>query len=209
MLCYVVRFICNMYTGITMFIDYIFPWFNNPLVLLLYRYKPGEETLLQVDRFCVNLIAECDASLKQKSLPVLSAPTGASPLPVSSFASAALVKSLHYVRSLVALHIPRRSFQPAAFAGATPASRQLLPSLSSLLSRSFSSQLSPANAAESPQKKDAANLSVSNLSNIQEIDGMEGIEYISSDLLNWRWVGELQLSSASFERCIIHDFCYW
>ncbi|WZZ29435.1 hypothetical protein YC2023_012836 [Brassica napus] len=165
----------------------------------LLRYKPGEETLLQVDKFCVNLIAECDASLKQKSLPVLSAPAGASPLPVSSFASAALVKSLHYVRSLVALHIPRRSFQPAAFAGATLASRQLLPSLSSLLSKSFNSQLSPANAVESPQKKDAANLSVSNLSNIEEFNAMEDTEYISSDLLNWRWVGELQFSSASSE----------
>ncbi|KAG2317930.1 hypothetical protein Bca52824_021052 [Brassica carinata] len=165
----------------------------------LLRYKPGEETLLQVDKFCVNLIAECDTSLKQKSLPVLSAPAGASPLPVSSFASAALVKSLHYVRSLVALHIPRRSFQPAAFAGATLASRQLLPSLSSLLSKSFNSQLSPANAAESPQKKDAANLSVSNLSNIEEFNAMEDSEYISSDLLNWRWVGELQFSSASSE----------
>ncbi|CAG7890412.1 unnamed protein product [Brassica rapa] len=165
----------------------------------LLRYKPGEETLLQVDKFCVNLIAECDASLKQKSLPVLSAPAGASPLPVSSFASAALVKSLHYVRSLVALHIPRRSFQPAAFAGATLASRQLLPSLSSLLSKSFNSQLSPANAVESPQKKDAANLSVSNLSNIEEFNAMEDTEYISSDLLNWRWVGELQFSSVSSE----------
>ncbi|KAL0676078.1 hypothetical protein Bca4012_004059 [Brassica carinata] len=164
----------------------------------LLRYKPSEETLLQVDRFCVNLIAECDASLKQKLLPVLSAPLGASPLPVSSFASGALVKSLHYVRSLVALHIPRRSFQPAAFAGATLASRKLLPSLSSLLSKSFDSQLSPA-AAESPQKKDAADLSVSNLSNIEEFNALEDIEYISSDLLNWRWVGELQLSSASSE----------
>ncbi|XP_013624182.1 PREDICTED: uncharacterized protein LOC106330217 [Brassica oleracea var. oleracea] len=164
----------------------------------LLRYKPSEETLLQVDRFCVNLIAECDASLKQKLLPVLSAPLGASPLPVSSFASGALVKSLHYVRSLVALHIPRRSFQPAAFAGATLASRKLLPSLSSLLSKSFDSQLSPA-AAESPQKKDAADLSVSNLSNIEEFNALEDIVYISSDLLNWRWVGELQLSSASSE----------
>uniref|UniRef100_M4CB78 Uncharacterized protein n=1 Tax=Brassica campestris TaxID=3711 RepID=M4CB78_BRACM len=164
----------------------------------LLRYKPSEETLLQVDRFCVNLIAECEASLKQKSLPVLSAPLGASPLPVSSFASGALVKSLHYVRSLVALHIPRRSFQPAAFAGATLASRKLLPSLSSLLSKSFDSQLSPA-AAESPQKKDAADLSVSNLSNVEEFNALEDIEYISSDLLTWRWVGELQLSSASSE----------
>ncbi|CAH8361963.1 unnamed protein product [Eruca vesicaria subsp. sativa] len=163
----------------------------------LLRYKPGEETLLQVDRFCVNLIAECDASLKHKSLPVLTAPSDACPLPVSSFASVALVKSLHYVRSLVALHIPRQSFQPAAFAGATLASRKLLPSLSSLLSKSFDSQLSP--AAESPQKKDAANLSVSNLSNIEEFNAMEGNEYISSDLLTWRWVGELQLLSASSE----------
>ncbi|XP_010520122.1 PREDICTED: uncharacterized protein LOC104799352 [Tarenaya hassleriana] len=165
----------------------------------LLRYKPSEETLLQIDRFCVNLIAECNTSLKQKSMPVLSAPTGASPLPVSSFASPALVKSLNYVRSLVALHIPRRSFQPAAFAGATPASRQLLPSLSSLLSRSFNSQLSPANAIESPQKKDASNLSISNLSDIREVDVVEETEYISSDMLKWRWVGEHQLSSVSSE----------
>lgn len=126
--------------------------------------------------------------------------TTASPLPVASFASGALVKSLNYVRSLVAQHIPKRSFQPAAFAGASLASRQALPSLSSLLSRSFNSQLSPANAGESSEIKDAATLSVSNLSNIEEADAIESIEYIAPDVLKWRWIGEQKPSSIFSER---------
>ncbi|XVF75368.1 hypothetical protein PTKIN_Ptkin13bG0182700 [Pterospermum kingtungense] len=174
----------------------------------LLRYKPSEETLLQIDQFCVNLITECDIGPNRRSSPwsrSLNQQSGslttstsfasASPsLPVSSFASVSLVKSLNYVRSVVSQHIPKRLFQPAAFAGATLASRQSLPTLSSLLSRSFNSQLCPANGGESSEKKDTTNLSVSNLSNIEEGDGMDNPEYIAHDVLKWRWLGDHQSS---------------
>lgn len=137
-------------------------------------------------------------TLNQQSGPS-AAPLKVSPLPVSSFASGALMKSLNYVRSLVAKHIPRRLFQAAGFAGAPPASRQSLPTLSSLLSRSFNSQISPANG-ESLENKDPSTLSVSNLPNIHEIDVKEDLEYIAQDVLNWRWLDENQSSHMSTER---------
>ncbi|KAL5569128.1 hypothetical protein UlMin_025703 [Ulmus minor] len=173
----------------------------------LLRYKPSEETLLQIDRFCVNTIAECDTSphrrlparplIQQPSASTTSANT--SPLPVSTFASGALVKSLNYVRSLVSQHIPKRLFQPAAFAGAPSTSRQALPSLSSLLSKSFNSQLSPAHAAESSENKDVTSISLSNSSNIEKVDGTDDFGYIALDVLKWRWLGEFQPSSLPTE----------
>lgn len=174
------------------------------------RYKPSEETLLQIDRFCVNTIAECDTSPNRRLSPCsrsLDQQAGASaasinisPLPVSSFASGELVKRLNYVRSLVARHIPKRSFQPAAFAGAPPTSRQSLPTLSSLLTRSFNSQLSPASGGESSEKTDATTLPVSNLSIIEKVDELVDHEYIAHDVLEWRWLGEHQSSSLPAER---------
>nr|XP_048326407.1 uncharacterized protein LOC107413517 isoform X4 [Ziziphus jujuba var. spinosa] len=168
----------------------------------LLRYKPSEETLLLIDRFCVSTIAECDTSpnrrLSPYSRPVLqqsgasTASKNISPLPVSSFASGALVKSLNYVRSLVFQHIPKRLFQPAAFAGNPSTSRQALPTLSSLLSRSFNSQLSPAQNAEPSDNKDITVLSLSNSSNIEKVDGTDDFEYIPLDVLKWRWLGECQ-----------------
>jgi len=170
-----------------------------------HRYKPSEETLFQIDRFCVSLIAECDISLKRRSLTwsgspnqqsVSSTSTIYSPSPpVCIFASGALVKSLNYVRSLVGQHIPKRSFQPAAFAGAPSVSRQSLPTLSSLLSRSFNSQLSPANGVESSEKKDTTTLPVSNLSNVENVEMAEDLDYIAVDVLQWRWVGGPFLST--------------
>uniref|UniRef100_A0A2N9IKF5 Uncharacterized protein n=1 Tax=Fagus sylvatica TaxID=28930 RepID=A0A2N9IKF5_FAGSY len=175
----------------------------------LLRYKPSVETLLQIDRFCGNTIAECDTSSNQKVSPLSrpldqqagasAASTNISPLPVSSFASGALVKSLNYVRSLVAQHIPKRSFQPAAFAGAPFTSRQSLPTLSSLLKRSFNSQLSPVNAGESSEKKDATTVSVSNLPMIEKVDEVDH-EYIALDVLKWRWLGKYQSTSLPAER---------
>ncbi|XP_021771175.1 uncharacterized protein LOC110735298 isoform X2 [Chenopodium quinoa] len=162
----------------------------------LLRYKPSEETLLQIDKFCVQIIAECDIGLSRKLLPwshslnqqssAAKAPVNGAPVPVSSFASASLRKSLNYVRSLVAQHIPRRSFQPAAFAGAPSAPRQTLPSLSSLLSRSFNSQLSPASDGESSGRIDTT-LSVPSQRKIESSDGVEDLEYITADVLKWRW----------------------
>ncbi|XP_041000434.1 uncharacterized protein LOC121246368 [Juglans microcarpa x Juglans regia] len=175
----------------------------------LLRYKPSEETLLQIDRFCVNTIDECDTSRKQRLSPgsrsldqqagASTGPMNISPLPVSSFASGALVKSLNYVRSLVAQHIPRRSFQPAAFAGAPPTSRQALPSLSSLLSKSFNSQLTPTTGGESLEKKDATSISVSKLSIFEKVDELVDQLYIAHDVLKWRWLGEHRSSSLPAE----------
>ncbi|KAI9387649.1 hypothetical protein POPTR_010G207900v4 [Populus trichocarpa] len=181
----------------------------------LLRYKPSEETLFQIDRFCVSLIAECDISLKRRSLTwsgspnqqsVSSTSTIYSPSPpVCIFASGALVKSLNYVRSLVGQHIPKRSFQPAAFAGAPSVSRQSLPTLSSLLSRSFNSQLSPANGVESSEKKDTTTLPVSNLSNVENVEMAEDLDYIAVDVLQWRWVGGPFLSTESDRPVDLHD----
>ncbi|KAG6670056.1 hypothetical protein CIPAW_01G284400 [Carya illinoinensis] len=171
----------------------------------LLRYKPSEETLLQIDRFCVSTIAECDTSPNQRLLPrsrsldqqagASVAPSNTSPLPVSSFASEALVKSLNYVRSLVAKHIPKRSFQPAAFAGAPSTSRQPLPTLSSLLSKSFNSQLSPAAGGEYLEKKDATDVSIANLPIIENVDELVDDVYIAHDVLKWRWLGDHHSSS--------------
>lgn len=174
------------------------------------RYKPSEETLLQIDRFCLNTISECaitpnrkvspwSRSLNQQSGSSTGSVNASPSLPVSSFTSGTLVKSLNYVRSLVAQHVPRRSFQPASFAGSPSASRQALPTLSSLLSRSFNSQIIPANVVESAENKDSATLSVSTLSNIEEADGMEDLDYIALDVLKWRWLDESQSSSMSTE----------
>ncbi|KAK6145335.1 hypothetical protein DH2020_022155 [Rehmannia glutinosa] len=167
-------------------------------------YKPSEETLLQIDRFCISIIAECDLSPHRKLAPwsrSLSQQSGVpvpSPnvnhLPVSSFASGALVKSLNYVRSLVAQYIPKRSFQPAAFAGAAPASRQALPTLSSLLSRSFNSQLSPANGKESLESKDTSITSVSEAPIAEEVDELGDLEFMALDVFRWRWCGDQQPS---------------
>ncbi|KAK9682240.1 hypothetical protein RND81_10G060500 [Saponaria officinalis] len=172
----------------------------------LLRYKPSEEILLQIDKFCVHIVAECDIGLSRKLLPwshsfnqqscaAATSTNSATPLPVSSFASATLIKSLKYVRSLVAQHIPRRSFQPAAFAGAPTASRQFLPSLSSLLSRSFNSQLSPANNLE-PSGRIDTSLSVPSQRKIESSDGIDDREYITSDVLKWRWAGDQQSAAA-------------
>lgn len=176
----------------------------------LRRYKPSEETFKQIDRFCVNIIAECNVNPSRRSASwsqPSSQQSGASstttniPLPVSNYASLALVKSLDYVRSLVAQNMPKRSFQPAAFAGA-PSARQSLPSLSSLLSKSFNSQLSPATNKESSENKEASALSVSNSPIAEESDGMDDLEFIALDVLKWRWCrdGQSSLLSSKSDR---------
>eukprot|EP00256_Glycine_max_P066313 XP_025980908.1 uncharacterized protein LOC100791584 isoform X2 [Glycine max] len=179
----------------------------------LLRYKPSEETLVQIDRFCSTIIAECDINPTQPWSRALNRQSGASttstntsPLPVSTFASESLVKSLSYVRSLVAQHIPKRLFQPASFAG-PPSSGQSLPTLSSLLSKSFNSQLTPASIPETQSsasvpetlEKDSSALSVSRLSKIEKADETEELGFIAHDVLKWRWLEEPQSSSIGTE----------
>ncbi|KAK1421276.1 hypothetical protein QVD17_23476 [Tagetes erecta] len=171
----------------------------------LLRYKPSEETLLEIDRFCLNIITECDISpsrrLTSRSLTPQtggsSTTLNGSPLPVASFASAGLVKSLNYIRSLVAQHVPRRSVQPAAFAGATSASRQSLPSLSSLMSKSFNSQISPGVGKEASEIKEGSAVSVLDSPIAEDSSGVEGDDFIASDVFKWRWHGDPQSSLLS------------
>ncbi|KAG5074638.1 hypothetical protein JHK84_055869 [Glycine max] len=165
------------------------------------RYKPSEETLLQIDHFCSTIIAECDINLNRPWSRSLNHQTGAlaistntSPLPVSSFTSEAILKSLSYVRSLVAQHIPKRHFQPASFAGPPSALGQSLPTLSSLLSKSFNSQLCPASVTESVEK-DSVTSSISKLSKIEKIDEKDKLGFIAHDILQWRWLEKQQSSS--------------
>ncbi|KAL8210685.1 hypothetical protein R6Q57_005122 [Mikania cordata] len=168
----------------------------------LLRYKPSEETLVEIDRFCLNIIMECDISpsrrLTSKSLTPQtggsSTTLNGSPLPVASFASGGLVKSLNYIRSLVAQHVPRRSFQPAAFAGATSASRKSLPSLSSLMSKSFNSQISPGIGKEASETKEGSSVSVLDSPIAEDVNEVEGDEFIASDVFKWRWHGDMQSS---------------
>lgn len=133
--------------------------------------------------------------------------TNTSPLPVSTFASEALVKSLSYVRSLVSQHIPKRLFQPASFAG-PPSSGQSLPTLSSLLSKSFNSQLTPASIPETQSstsvqeqlEKESSSLPVSRLSKIEKADEMDELGFIAHDVLKWRWLEEPLSSSIGTEK---------
>ncbi|KAE9615671.1 hypothetical protein Lalb_Chr04g0257821 [Lupinus albus] len=166
----------------------------------LLRYKPSMDTLLQIDRFCSTVIAECDINSNQPLSRSLDRQSGASitttnisPLPVYSFASEALVKSLSYVRSLVAQHIPKRLFQPASLAGPPSSLGQSLPTLSSLLSNSFNSQLGPSTVPET-LKMDSIAPSASRLSKIEKVDKKDELGFIAHDVLKWRWFDEPQSS---------------
>jgi len=118
------------------------------------------------------------------------------------------VKSLSYVRSLVARHIPKRLFQPASFTGSSSLSGKSLPTLSSLLSKSFNTQLSPASVPETlkpasvPEtlKKDSTVLSVSKSLRREKGDENDELRFIAHDVLKWRWLEQTQSSSVWTER---------
>ncbi|XP_008812028.1 uncharacterized protein LOC103723019 isoform X2 [Phoenix dactylifera] len=180
----------------------------------LLRYVPKVQTLRQIDLFCANLIAECKSvtnrrvSLWSKSLSQHSGISAVASnaivpsLPASNFASASLVKSLNYVRSLVARHIPKLSFQPLAQSGASISAKQSLPTLSSLLSRSFTSQLSPEviSNRDSLESREGSGVSASGLSSVEKVDGGENNKYIFFDLLKWRWSWDREHQVSSFTR---------
>lgn len=175
------------------------------------RYKPSEETFYQIDRFCLNTMVECDASPRKRfshwsqstnSITLNQQPgssSNQSSLPVSNFASISLLKSLNYVRSLVSQHMPK-SFQPAAFAGSASSSRHLLPTLSSLLSRSFNSQLTPSSHGGSLETNDASIVSTSIKNNAETSEGIEDLSFFLQDVLSWRWSVEQCTSPFSAER---------
>ncbi|KAK7273038.1 hypothetical protein RIF29_14084 [Crotalaria pallida] len=171
----------------------------------LLRYKPSEDTLVQIDRFCSTVIAECDINPNQPWSRSLNRQSGApvtttntTPLPVYSFASEALVKSLSYVRSLVAQHIPKWFLQQASLGGQPSSSGQSLPAFKSFLSKSFNSQLIPASVSETIEE-DSNAPSVSRLSKIEKVVEKEELGFIAHDVLKWRWLEEPQSSSIRAE----------
>ncbi|XP_047061339.1 uncharacterized protein LOC124668212 isoform X1 [Lolium rigidum] len=181
----------------------------------LIRYIPKVQTLRQIDIFCANTIAKYDpgASHRASSFGQNFGSSAALPNsslvapPISNFASASLVKSLNYVRSLVARHIPKKlPFHPIHQPISSTSTKQSLPSLSSFLSRSLIPPLNPEVATnrdhlESKESHTAPDL-ISSVS--EKVDGGEhgyDIKYISFDILNWRWhvYGERQASGSAKE----------
>ncbi|VAH70312.1 unnamed protein product [Triticum turgidum subsp. durum] len=178
----------------------------------LIRYIPRVQTLRQIDIFCANTMAKYDpvaghrASSFGQNIGSSAALPNSSLVapPISNFASASLVKSLNYVRSLVARHIPKLSFQPIPQSLASASTKQSLPSLSSFLNRSL--QLNPEAVTnrehlESKELQTAPDLTSSAS---EKVDGGEhgyDTKYISFDILNWRWhvYGERQTSRSAKE----------
>jgi hypothetical protein len=171
--------------------------------VIVFRYIPRVQTLRQIDLFCANMIAKCDPAPNSRAA---AASANSSPLapPVSSFASASLVKSLNYVRSLVARHIPKLSFQPVA---KSVASKQTLPSLSSFLNRSLVSQLIPEVISnmehlESKETHSPSDLISSATEKVGGVEARDDSKYIFFDILSWRWhvYGERQTSTPAKEK---------
>ncbi|KAK1311591.1 hypothetical protein QJS10_CPA07g00238 [Acorus calamus] len=175
----------------------------------LLRYVPKVQTLRQIDLFCLNLIAEYDSvtygrtslwsrSLGEQSGAMVTSGNILSPSTAANFASRSLLKSLKFVRSLVAQHIPK--LKPAAFSGGSASAKQALPTLSSLLRRSFNAQLGAeiADGRESPKRKEVSSLSVLGSSNYERVNDGDDIKYISIDALKWRWPGDREHQLPSF-----------
>uniref|UniRef100_A0A0D3EZA5 Uncharacterized protein n=1 Tax=Oryza barthii TaxID=65489 RepID=A0A0D3EZA5_9ORYZ len=169
------------------------------------RYTPRVQTLRQIDLFCANTIAKCEPLGTQRSSSASPHSSVAAP-PITNFASPSLVKSLNYVRSLVARHIPKLSFQPIGHSVAPTSTKQSLPSLSSFFNKSLVSQLTPeaitnmdlVESKESHAPSDLISLAT------EKADGGEPADdtkYISFDILNWRWhvYGERQASASTKE----------
>ncbi|OAY72185.1 hypothetical protein ACMD2_02291 [Ananas comosus] len=159
------------------------------------RYIPKVQTLRQIDQFCVNSIAKCE-SVENPRTSLWSGPSAISSntylSSLSASASASLVKSLNYVRSLVARHIPKLSFQPISQSGASASAKQSLPTLSSLLSRSFTSQLNPevVSSSDSLELKEGPSSSALKISANENVDLGESNMYLFFDILKWRWRGD-------------------
>uniref|UniRef100_A0A0E0CDL6 Uncharacterized protein n=1 Tax=Oryza meridionalis TaxID=40149 RepID=A0A0E0CDL6_9ORYZ len=169
------------------------------------RYTPRVQTLRQIDLFCANTIAKCEPLGTQRSSSASPHSSVAAP-PITNFASPSLVKSLNYVRSLVARHIPKLSFQPIGHSVAPTSTKQSLPSLSSFFNKSLVSQLTPEaitnmDLVESKESHAPSDLISSATEKADGGEPADDTKYISFDILNWRWhvYGERQASASTKE----------
>ena len=161
---------------------------------------PQVEILRKIDHFCLSSITECDSSSNRGISSSKSSMSGKFyVLPAPNLVSPSLIKSLNYVRSLVARHIPRLSFPQLIPSQSSNAGNQSLQTLSSLLSRSFNSNLSPETAQnhEIPERDELPPPSTSEISFQVRMNSRVDEQYSYSDLLKWRWGGTRDQQSSS------------
>lgn len=148
------------------------------------RYYPRPATLWQIDAFCVGIIAECNAEpATKKSIAWIQPTSDSSGLRVgglpsgltTSFASAALVKSLNFVRALVQRHLPcgedgssshSKPLTPAAMVSPWPGG----------LKRGLA------------EDQDDTNTVARGFTGLEETKD-EDVDYIAVNVLMWRWAG--------------------
>lgn len=179
------------------------------LYFICDRYVPKVETLRQIDNFCSNSIADCD-SLSNRGMTSAKSSTFGSvySLPAHNFVPPPPVKSLNYVRSLVARHIPRLSFPQVTPSQSSNAGNQSLQTLSTLLCRSFNSNLSPESGHnhEIPERKEVLRPSTLDLSSQENMKAGVNDHYIYSDLLKWRWAGAREQSTSTMVAWYLKNF---
>ena len=137
--------------------------------------------LQQVDTFCAVLIAECNSTNKASmasaftqgniepgSLRQAAWSTPSQGLTKAAFASETLVKSLNYVRSLVARYLPSNLLQSTRIAEISR-------------SRVFHSSYGPSGSRGPSDVKDSEQTAM--LYSLEE-----GVDYIANDVLKWRWM---------------------
>ncbi|EFJ12295.1 hypothetical protein SELMODRAFT_446707 [Selaginella moellendorffii] len=147
----------------------------------LFRYVPPITTLQQIDSFCASLINECNAaSGKRAATRATSCSPGPSPLPPPStpsvFASEPLLKSLTYVRAVVARHLPGFSLRQHS---ASSPSLKLQPVPPSPRSRLLTAHFQPPLTDD----KEFARPMLA-LATIHDDNGV----YMAADVLKWRWI---------------------
>lgn len=154
------------------------------------RYYPRASTLRQIDAFCVSIIAECNAysePASKRSYPWVQPVsdmsnfrvTGMSPgITTSTFASAALVKSLNFVRALVLKHLPNHGYGGASS-----------PSLSKPLTPATMGSPRPGSLKRGMlQDRDRSKVAVNGMDGLEEVEH-EDLLYVAVDVLKWRWAG--------------------
>lgn len=151
----------------------------------LVRYVPKHAMLQQVDTFCAILIAECSSTNKSSvSSPFLqSAIEPASSRQAGSlsqgttkaaFASVGLVKSLTFVRALVARHLPSNLLQSTRIAELSNAYAKR--------SRALYASYSSSGMQGASDDKDLVKSAI--LHGLEESD-----DFITSNIFKWRWMG--------------------
>lgn len=146
-------------------------------------------TLRQIDAFCVGIIAECNAITEpasKKSLPWvqpgdMSSVRGSSMSPgitTSTFASAALVKSLNFVRALVLRHLPNQGYGGVGS-----------PSLSKPLTPATTSSPRPGGIKRGmAEDRGGSKTTASGMEGLEVVEDQDA-QYIAVDVLRWRWAG--------------------